>query len=459
MAQEIVMPKLGNTVESVIIVEWRKEIGDSIAVGEAICEVETDKATVEVEAEIAGTLLAHLYEADDDVPVLVPFAIVGDAGEDISGMISNMTSDAAAGDASPASPVGAASAVPVSTPAPQAEAVPAGSTAIGISPRARNLASSSGLQGIPAAGTGPGGRIIERDVQAALEGRAPLTPAAQSLGGSAPLQGSGIGGRVLASDMGDMGDMGAAPAPGTEAAAAIAVSTEFPGPMESFPVKGVRKLVAQRMHASLAETAQLTLNASTSAASLLSWRAGYKASPEAFGLSKVSINDLIMFTTARLLTRYPDMNATFHGTEIKQYRHVHLGFAVDTPRGLMVPVLRFADQLSLSQLSAETHRLSAACRDGNINPDELSGGTFTITNLGSSGIESFTPVINTPEVAILGVNTIYNYPIETSEGIGIEKRMGLSLTIDHQAVDGAPGARFLKDLSTLLGNLELAAAL
>jgi len=445
MAQEIVMPKLGNTVESVIIVEWRKEVGDSIAVGEAICEVETDKATVEVEAEIAGTLLAKLYDVDDDVPVLIPFAVVGEAGEDVSGML---TSAAPAPDASSSSEQGvpAVSAAVPQPEAPPAAPAPAGGSSTGISPRARNLASSSGLQGLPAAGSGPGGRIIERDVLAALEGRAPLTPAAKTAGGNAPLQGSGIGGRVLASDMG-------------VAAAGVPSSAEFPGQVESFPVKGVRKLVAQRMHASLAETAQLTLNASTAAASLLSWRAAYKTSPEAFGLSKVSINDLIMYTVARLLRRYPGMNATFHGSEIKQYRHVHLGFAVDTPKGLMVPVLRFADQLTLSQLSAETRRLAGACRDGSINPDELSGGTFTITNLGSFGIESFTPVINTPEVAILGVNTIYNYPVETPEGIAIEKRMGLSLTIDHQAVDGAPGARFLKDLSALLGNLELAAAL
>ncbi|MCK5736204.1 MAG: 2-oxo acid dehydrogenase subunit E2, partial [Spirochaetaceae bacterium] len=430
------------TVESVIIVEWRKEIGDSIAVGEAICEVETDKATVEVEAEIAGTLLARLFDVDDDVPVLIPFAIVGEAGEDISGMV---TSAAPAEDASPAAP---AAAPPTPAAAPVPASVPTGAGSTGISPRARNLVSSSGLQGVPAAGTGPGGRIIERDVQAALEGRAPLTPAAQSIGGSAPLQGSGIGGRVLAADMGAV-----------TTAASPTSSAEFPGPVESFPVKGVRKVVAQRMRASLAETAQLTLNTSVPAASLLSWRARYKTSPEEFGLSKVAINDLIMFSVARLLIRYPEMNATFLGSEIKQYRHVHMGFAVDTPKGLMVPVLRFADQLSLSQLSAETRRLAGACRDGSINPDELSGGTFTITNLGSFGIESFTPVLNMPEVAILGVNTIVNSPIETPEGIGIEKRMGLSLTIDHQAVDGAPGARFLKDLSALLGNLEYAVAL
>lgn len=467
MAQEIVMPKLGNTVESVIIVEWRKDVGDSITVGEAICEVETDKATVEVEAEVGGTLLARLFEADDDVPVLVPFAIVGEAGEDISGML---TSGEPAADTSPVSAEGVpaapaaaaaslepAAAVRQDAPASGISAVTGGGP-VGISPRARTLAASSGLQGLPAAGTGPGGRIIERDIQAALEGRSPLTPAAQSLGGSVPGQGSGIGGRVLAENMGQASTAPAAGAVPVPIGAPSAV-LEFPGPVESFPVKGIRKLVAQRMHASLAETAQLTLNTSAPAGSLLSWRARYKTSPEEFGLSKVSINDLVMFTAARLLPRYPGMNATYHGTEIKQFRHVHMGFAVDMPRGLMVPVLRFADQLSLSQLSAETRRLAAACRDGNINPDELAGGTFTITNLGFFGIESFTPVLNTPEVAILGVNTIVNSPIETPEGIGIEKRMGLSLTINHQAVDGAPGARFLKDMGTLLANLEYAVAL
>ncbi len=467
MAQEIVMPKLGNTVESVIIVEWHKDIGDSIAVGEAICEVETDKAAVEVEAEVGGILLARLFEANDDVPVLAPFAIVGEAGEDISGMV---TSGAPAVDASsvsaesaPAAP--AAAAATLEPAATTRQAAPAsgsfsvtGGGPVGISPRARNLASSSGLQGLPAAGTGPGSRIIERDVRAALEGRAPLTPAAQSLGESAPAQGGGIGGRVLAEDMGAAPAGGAAGAAGAAPVAAGA-PVDFPGPVESLPVKGIRKLVAQRMHASLAETAQLTLNTSAPAGSLLSLRARYKTSPEEFGLSKVSINDMIMFSVARLLPRYPEMNATYHGTEIKQFRHVHMGFAVDTPRGLMVPVVRFADQLSLSQLSVETRRLAAACREGKINPDELAGGTFTITNLGSFGIESFTPVLNTPEVAILGVNTIVNSPIETPEGIGIEKRMGLSLTINHQAVDGAPSARFLKDLGALLGNLEWAVAL
>ena len=470
MAQELVMPKLGNTVESVVIIEWRKNVGDSVDVGEAICEVETDKATVEVEAETAGTLLARLYEADDEVPVLVPFAVVGDAGEDVSGLVGNKTSpsksqEAPDESATPTTPEPAAPEPTIPAPAPAAPepASPApgaaaiGDAAPGISPRARNLAAASGLDGLPAAGTGPGGRIIERDVQAALDGRAPLTPAAKAVGGSASSAGSGIGGRVTTADM--------AAAPKTPAASAVSAARgasspdDFPGPFDTVPVKGIRQIIAQRMHASLQDTAQLTLNASANASSLLSWRSSYKESPEELGLNKVSMNDLVMFVAARLLKRHPELNATFTGSEIKRYEHVHLGFAVDTPKGLMVPVVRFADTLSLSQLSDETRRLAAACRDGKAGPDDLSGGTFTITNLGAFGIENFTPVLNAPEVGILGVGTIVNSPIETPEGIGIEKRMGLSLTIDHQAVDGAPGARFLKDLSALLANLEWAAAL
>lgn len=452
MAQEIIMPKLGNTVESVIIVEWKKEIGDSITVGEALCEVETDKATVDVEAEVSGTLLARLFEADDDVPVLVPFAIVGNAGEDISGIVPVVPVVPSA-DTSPVSE----KTVSVEAGNPAA-ADSSSESASGISPRARNLAASSGLDGLPASGSGPGGRIIERDVQVALEGRMPLTPAAMALGGTAPAAGSGIGGRITAADINDFvpGSTGSGPV-----SAATAVSGEgFPGPVESIPVKGIRQIIAQRMHASLLETAQLTLNSSADAGSMLAWRAGYKESPEEFGVSKISINDLLMFTVSRLLPKHPELNATFSAGAINRYQHVHLGFAVDTPKGLMVPVIRYADRLSLTELSAETRRLAAACREGKASPDDLSGGTFTVTNLGAFGIENFTPVLNAPEVAILGVGTIINRPIENADGsIGIGKRMGLSLTIDHQAVDGAPGARFLKDLSAMLARLEWVLAL
>ena len=272
MANEIVMPKLGNSVESVIIVEWRKNVGDTIAVGDVICEVETDKATVDVEAEDSGTLLAQLYQADDDVPVLVPFAIIGEKGEDVSGMTSGAkASDAAAETAPEVAPqvadTGASGQGAVSSAVPS---TPASGESVGISPRARHLAADSGLSGLPAQGSGPGGRIIERDVRAALEGRAPLSPAAKALGGSAPAAGSGIGGRVLASDMSTAPQIPSAAAIGAGGSAALPA---FPGPVDTLPAKGVRKVIAGRMRASLAETAQLTLNSSAPAASMLAWRA------------------------------------------------------------------------------------------------------------------------------------------------------------------------------------------
>ncbi len=479
MAQEIVMPKLGNTVESVVILEWRKNIGESIAVGEVLCEVETDKATLDVEAEIAGTLLARYYEADDEVAVLVPFAVIGEAGEDVS---SFAAAEASSSEASSVSDQGAPTDTGASSAAPAAQTASSAdgkggalsdqaagnSAAPGISPRARNLAASSGLGGLPAAGSGPGGRIIEPDVRAALEGRMPLTPAALAAGGPAPAVGTGIGGRVTAADAAGYAGLpagaaeasAASRAPSMPAASVFSRTEEFPGPVESIPVKGVRKVIAKSMYASLHETAQLTLNSSANAAALLSWRAGFKNSPEDMGLSKISINDLVMYAVAKLLPLHPGLNAHFLGSEIKRFRHVHLGCAVDTPKGLMVPVIRYADTLSLSQLSAETRRLAAACRDGKALPDELSGGTFTVTNLGAFGIESFTPVLNAPEAAILGVGTITNAAVEKPDGsLGIEKRLGLSLTIDHQAVDGAPGARFLKDLSDMIAHLEWAMAL
>ena len=488
MAQEIVMPKLGNTVESVVILEWRKNIGESIAVGEVLCEVETDKATLDVEAEIAGTLLARYYEADDEVAVLVPFAVIGEAGEDVS---SFAAPEASSSEASSVSDQGAPTdtGAPAAVPAAQTAASSAGaggalsdqaalrsggvssagnSAAPGISPRARHLAASSGLNGLPAAGSGPGGRIIEPDIRTALEGRMPLTPAALAAGGPAPAVGTGIGGRVTAADAAGYAGLpaGAGEAPAASRAPSMpAVSVfsrveEFPGPVESILVKGVRKVIAKSMYASLHETAQLTLNSSANAAALLSWRAGFKNSPEDMGLSKISINDLVMYAVAKLLPLHPGLNAHFLGSEIKRFRHVHLGCAVDTPKGLMVPVIRYADTLSLSQLSAETRRLAAACRDGKALPDELAGGTFTVTNLGAFGIESFTPVLNAPEAAILGVGNITNAAVEKPDGsLGIEKRLGLSLTIDHQAVDGAPGARFLKDLSDMIAHPEWAMAL
>ena len=280
----------------------------------------------------------------------------------------------------------------------------------------------------------------------ALEGRQPLTPAAREKaaapGAAVPASGTGIGGRVRADDVS-----------AARAAAAPTAPRVATGRFTDVPVKGVRKLIADRMFASLATTAQLTLNASAPARQLQELRRLFKENPAATGLAGVTINDLVHLAVARTLLSFKELNATFDGSTIRQYDDVHLAFATDTPRGLMVPVIRNAHTLTLRQLAAEAARLAKGCREGGVKPDELSGGTFTITNLGAFGVESFTPVLNVPQVAILGVCAIRPEPVQNGDEIVFQPRIGLSLTINHQVVDGAPGARFLQALGAALAAL------
>jgi pyruvate dehydrogenase E2 component (dihydrolipoamide acetyltransferase) len=330
--------------------------------------------------------------------------------------------------------------------------------ALGISPRAKNLAKQKGLEMAMLQGSGPGGRIIERDVLAALEKKPAMTPLAKSMaaqgGFSVPAQGSGVRGRIMADDLTAVAAQPEIPTPVTPPAVAAGEAE-----VQTIQVKGIRKVIAARMLNSLQTTAQLTLNASTDARALLAYRQRLKDSSEALGLQKVNINDLILFAVSRTLPHYPDLNATFSDDTISQYKNVHLGFAVDTPRGLMVPVIRRADALSLRQMAQEAKRLASACLDGTITADEMSSGTFTVTNLGSFGIESFTPVLNPPQVAILGVGNINLKPVEVEGEVQFIPHLGLSLTINHQVVDGAPAARFLQAFSQGVAQLELLLAL
>jgi pyruvate dehydrogenase E2 component (dihydrolipoamide acetyltransferase) len=203
----------------------------------------------------------------------------------------------------------------------------------------------------------------------------------------------------------------------------------------------------------------LTLNSSADARALQDYRKRLKNSPEALGLNGVTINDLILFAVSRALPRHPDLNALFTGDAIHQHSSVHLGFAVDTPRGLIVPVIRGADSLSLKRIAAESKRLVAAVQDGTVKPDDLSGGTFTVTNLGSLGIDTFTPILNPPQVAILGVGGIHLKPVEAGGEVKFIPHISLSLTINHQVVDGAPGARFLQTLSQHIAQIDVLLAL
>ena len=455
MATAVIMPKLGNTVESTIIVEWKKQVGDDVAEGDILCDVETDKAVMEVPSTVAGTLLALLADAGDEVPVMNEIAVIGAAGEDVSGWTSPGEDQEQLIENSEQLIVNETPAELAPRPSPLAPSS-------AISPRARHLAAGKGVDVAEIGGTGPGGRIIERDVQAALAAQPKLTPVAKAMVDSgdftAPAQGTGPGGRVTKGDL-----ISAAPtAPGAVAAAESAPrpSQSAPDEVTVIPVKGVRKVIAQRMLASLQTTAQLTLNATADARAMQALRARFKAGDEALGLRSVTLNDLVLLATARALRAHPALNALFEEDSIKQYRAVHLGVAVDTPRGLLVPVVRNADSLSLKQLADEAKRLAVAAQEGKATMDDLNGGTFTVTNLGAFGVESFTPVLNPPQVAILGVGNINLKPVPGADGdVEFVPHIGLSLTINHQVVDGAPAARFLQTLARYLADIDLLLAL
>jgi pyruvate dehydrogenase E2 component (dihydrolipoamide acetyltransferase) len=274
------------------------------------------------------------------------------------------------------------------------------------------------------AGTGPGGRIIERDVKAALANqRLPTTPAVETAPPAAVTATSG-------------------PPIDTDEATVI-------------PLTRVRKLIAARMLESLQTTAQLTLNTAADASQLLEVRKRLRPMSEKRDLPKITINDLLLFVVSRVLLDFPELNAHFGGDTITQFGSVHLGFAVDTPRGLMVPVIHRADNLSLRNLAQETKRLATACTEGRINPDELTGGTFTVSNLGQLDVESFTPVLNPPQVGILGVGKVSLRAVEIDGEIEHLPHLNLSLTVNHQVVDGAPAARFLQALAQGLAEVEL----
>ena len=419
MATPVIMPRQGQSVESCIITEWKKKVGDAVRVGDVLFSYETDKSTFEEQAKIDGTLLAVFYNADDDVPVLLNVAVIGNPGESFAEFAPN-----GAG-AAPIEQQATTITVLSEQTAPAAQTTAA--RAEGVSPRAKNVAEKLGVNPAQAAPTGPHGRVIERDVVAfAKENRF----------------------------AGDAGSSGAAKE------TAVTKATEAPAAVntqeyDEIRLPNLRRMIAKTMHDSLAEMAQLTHNTTFDATKILAFRESLKAAPEGMDLPKVTINDIILFAVSRVLTKHEGLNAHMLGDKMRYFKHVNLGVAVDTPRGLLVPTLFAAETKTLGQIAAQSKSLAKSAIEGSINPDLLSGGTFTISNLGLFGIESFTPVINPPQVALLGVCSITER-IRTVDGqITAYPAMGLSLTYDHRAVDGAPASRFLKDLVIALEHFDL----
>ena len=391
-AVAVIMPKAGITVESCIIGEWLKQVGDEVKEGDILFTYETDKASFECESTASGTILEILHEAGDEVPCLDPVCMVGVAG-----------------------------AVAAAAPAAAGAA---------ISPRAKNLAQSAGVNAAEAVGTGPNGRIIERDVQTLIANKPAVAAAPVASAAPAPA---------------------AAPAPVAAAAPAAAAEAEY----KDVKFSGIRRAISKSMSTSLHTMAQLTHNTSFDATAILNYRKQLKAAGGEY--AGITLGDIVLYAVSRTLLNYPDLNANMlDDNNIRLFNHVNLGVAVDTPRGLMVPTIRHADEMSLLEISKAVKELAAECRSGAINPDKLSGGSFTVSNLGNMGVESFTPVINPPQTGILGVcGTIDRVRKGKDGGIEIYPAMGLSLTYDHRAVDGTPAAKFQKELGFNLENFTV----
>ena len=440
MATVVIMPRQGQSVESCIITALNKKVGDSVEKGEILFSYETDKSSFEEPAPEAGTILAIFREEGDDVPCLENVLVIGKEGEDISAFAPT-TEEAA--------PAAAAPEAPKAEPAPEAVAPEAPATAsagnMSISPRARMLAEKTHADLLKAVPTGPNGRIIERDVQKLLDLGLTVSPAARE-GYTAPVEGSGANGRVV------LGDLNApASAPVAADTCAAAPVSEY----EDVKLPNIRKIIAKTMVESLSTMAQLTFTSSFDATKLLAFRKSLKSGAEKLGLANITLNDMILFAVSRVILKYRNANAHMLGDTMRYFNTVNLGVAVDTERGLMVPTVFHAEQKTLNQISMEAKSVITAAQSGTINPDLLRGATITVSNLGSLGIESFTPIINPPQTCILGVDCVMNRMKEVDGEYVPYPAMGLSLTVDHRVLDGADAARILKDIGYALENIDL----
>lgn len=425
MAQVVIMPRQGQSVESCIITEWKKKVGDKVAVKDVLFSYETDKSSFDELSEVEGTLLAVFAAEGDDVECLRPVCVIGNEGEDISALIPKDGS-APAEEAKPEEKKEEAA----KPEAPKAEAVSTaadnGDGRMKISPRARHLAERTDADLSRAVPTGPNGRIIERDVNALLD--KDFTNA-------------------------DKAEVKAEAAPAAKAEAPAA-KPENTAEYTDVRLPNIRKVIARSMHASLSNMAQLTLNSSFDAAQIMAYRKMLKANAEALGMNNITLNDIVLYAVAKTIPAFRDLNAHYLDDKeiIRYFNTVNLGIAVDTERGLLVPTVFGAEKLSLNDLAGEAKSVIVAAQKGQISPDKLKGASFTVTNLGAMGIESFTPVINPPQTGILGVGAV-TYRVKADGST--YPAMGLSLTFDHRALDGAPAAKFLKALCDNLANFNL----
>jgi pyruvate dehydrogenase E2 component (dihydrolipoamide acetyltransferase) len=438
MALVVILPKQGQSVESCIITEIKKKKGDSVKKGEILFSYETDKASFEEESPTDGVVLECFYNDGDEVPVLLDMMVIGQPGDDYAGLLQGGSSAATESQEPRTKNQDAEPAKVVETNQPINQST-------FISPRAKNLAEKEALNASELAGTGPKGRVIEKDVLVALESRPKLTPLAKKIASEEGIQpqgtGSGLAGTAKSTDL-------AAP-----------VNAIYGVDYEDKKLSNMRKLIAKAMHSSLQNSAQLTHHLGADARNIQNLRKKAKKAFEAGTLSaNLTINDFVCFAVVKALKKFPNANSHFLGESMRLFNKVHLGLAVDTERGLMVPAVRNADDLSIIGLANQLKEVANSCKKGAISPELLSSeaATFTVSNLGAYGVEMFTPVINLPQAAILGVNTIVLRPKDLGDGVyGFVPYIGLSLTYDHRALDGGEATRFLKQIAIEIETLEL----
>lgn len=447
MATPIIMPRQGQSVESCIIAKWYKSKGDTVKAGELLFSYETDKASFDEEVKAEGTILDIFFGEGDDVPVLTNVCVIGNPGESTEEFNPNSKGNSEQAENAAAPVEKPDTKVEVNTEEVKTVNYMSDEEKIKISPRAKNLAEKTGVDYRYAAPTGPNGRIIENDINALRKQGYTVTASARDeymkLGTDSNITGSGIGGRVTTADL------TAKPAASVEQK-----PVETGAAYEEVKLTNIRKVIAKAMQHSLSSTAQLTLNTSFDATEIMKFRKKLKEGQERLGLGNITINDMILYAVSRTILNHKELNANLLDDKMLIFKNANLGIAVDTERGLMVPTLFNANLKSLNEISNEAKGLIKDCQSGTINPDFLKGGSFTITNLGTLGIESFTPVLNPPQTGILGVNTIIQRVREVEGELVSYPAMGLSLTFDHRALDGAPAAKFLQELKKNLENFS-----
>ena len=406
MAIPVLMPRQGQSVESCILGQWYKSVGEEVSEGDILFSYETDKASFEEEAKEDGILLATFFEEGDEVPVLVNVAVLGNKGESFDEFKPGVVPVKEKSEVKTQEKASKVIEFEVEDESPNKR--------IRISPLAKKMAEKMEINLQALKGSGPHGRIIARYIETATKKVVSIVQEK---------------------------------------------NLESGDDFEVKSIPNIRKLIANAMHQSLQNSAQLTHHMSADARKIMRLRKKFKQEfVEGTVSQNVTINDLVCFAVIRALKIFPQANTHYHGDKMKWFKKVHLGLAVDTERGLMVPTVLNSDDLSIAGLSSQLQQVANQSKSGNINPDLLNpaAATFTVSNLGNYGVEMFTPVINLPQTAILGVCTIIPRPKEIEEGVyGFVPMMGLSLTYNHQALDGGEATLFLAEIKTQIENLEV----